>query len=107
MGGKIQTEQREGFTIERGPDSFLIRKQSAERLVRDLGIGDKLVKNGTGKSYILVGDQLHIMPQGSFMGIPTRVRPFLTSSLFSISGKLRAGLDFVKPKGEALADHTV
>ncbi|WP_130859658.1 protoporphyrinogen oxidase [Gracilibacillus phocaeensis] len=107
LGGKIQTEHREGFTIERGPDSFLIRKQSAERLARDVGIGDKLVKNGTGKSYILVGDKLHSMPQGSHMGIPTQVRPFLQSSLFSMTGKLRACMDFVLPKGEAAADQSL
>ncbi|MFD2657720.1 protoporphyrinogen oxidase [Gracilibacillus thailandensis] len=107
LGGKINTERREGFTIERGPDSFLIRKQSAERLARNVGVGDKLVKNGTGKSYILVGDQLHSMPQGSFMGIPTQVRPFLTSSLFSVTGKLRAGMDFILPKGEAQDDQSL
>ncbi|GAE93651.1 protoporphyrinogen IX oxidase [Gracilibacillus boraciitolerans JCM 21714] len=107
LGGKIDTERREGYTIERGPDSFLIRKQSAERLAYDVGIGDKLVKNGTGKSYILVGDDLHPMPQGSFMGIPTQVRPFLSSSLFSMSGKLRAGIDFIKPKGEPAEDQSL
>ncbi|SHM46616.1 protoporphyrinogen oxidase [Gracilibacillus kekensis] len=107
LGGKIETERRDGFTIERGPDSFLIRKQSAERLAQDVGIGGKLVKNGTGKSYILVGDELHSMPQGSFMGIPTQVKPFLNSSLFSFTGKLRAGMDFVKPKGEPAEDQSL
>ncbi len=107
LGGKIDTERREGFTIERGPDSFLIRKKSAERLAQHVGIGDKLVKNGTGKSYILVGDELHHMPQGSFMGIPTQVGPFMRSSLFSFSGKLRAGMDFVKPKGEPAEDQSL
>ncbi|ENH95587.1 protoporphyrinogen oxidase [Gracilibacillus halophilus YIM-C55.5] len=107
IGGKIQTEKRNGFTIERGPDSFLIRKKSAERLAREVGLGDKLVKNGTGKSYILVGDTLHSMPQGSHMGIPTQLRPFLSSSLFSWSGKFRALTDFVRPKGEAISDQSV
>ncbi|GAB2533440.1 protoporphyrinogen oxidase [Gracilibacillus alcaliphilus] len=107
LGGKIQTERRDGFMIERGPDSFLIRKQSAERLAREVGIGDKLVKNGTGTSYILAGEKLHHMPQSSFMGIPTRVRPFLKSDLFSLSGKLRAGMDFIKPKGEAADDQSL
>lgn len=107
LGGKINTERRDGFTIERGPDSFLIRKQSAERLAREVGIGDKLVKNGSGKSYILVGDKLNSMPQGAFMGIPTQVRPFLSSGLFSVTGKLRAGMDFVLPKGEAQDDQSL
>ncbi|UOQ86598.1 protoporphyrinogen oxidase [Gracilibacillus salinarum] len=107
LGGKIKTERRDGFTIERGPDSFLIRKQSAERLARDVGIGDKLVKNGTGTSYILVGEDLHRMPQGSFMGVPTQVKPFLSSDLFSLTGKLRAGMDYILPKGEAADDQSL
>ncbi|KAB8139011.1 protoporphyrinogen oxidase [Gracilibacillus oryzae] len=107
LGGKIKTERRDGFTIERGPDSFLIRKQSAERLAREAGLGDQLVTNGTGKSYILVDGKLHSMPQGSFMGIPTQVKPFLFSDLFSLSGKLRAGFDFVLPKGEPKEDQSL
>ncbi|PWU67774.1 protoporphyrinogen oxidase [Gracilibacillus dipsosauri] len=107
LGGKIKTERRDGFTMERGPDSFLIRKQSAERLVREVGLGDKLVTNGTGKSYILIGNELHSMPQGSFMGIPTQVKPFLLSDLFSIAGKLRAGMDFIRPKGMPQDDQSL
>ncbi|SER85818.1 oxygen-dependent protoporphyrinogen oxidase [Gracilibacillus ureilyticus] len=107
LGGKIKTERREGFTIERGPDSFLIRKQSAERLAREVGLGDQLVMNGTGKSYILVDGKLHSMPQGSFMGIPTQVKPFLFSDLFSLSGKIRAGFDLLLPKGEPKKDQSL
>ncbi|MEM5671632.1 FAD-dependent oxidoreductase, partial [Bacillus cereus] len=36
LGGKIQTVRKDGFTIERGPDSFLARKESAARLVKEL-----------------------------------------------------------------------
>lgn len=38
LGGKIQTILRDGFVIERGPDSFLARKQSASRLAREAGL---------------------------------------------------------------------
>ena len=39
LGGKIDTVQKDGFTIERGPDSFLARKESAGRLAREVGLG--------------------------------------------------------------------
>lgn len=107
LGGKIRTERKDGFTIERGPDSFLIRKQSAERLVRHLGLGDKLVRNGTGKSYILAGENLHEIPKGSFMGIPVQMRPFLSSSLFSMTGKARAGWDFAAPASDSQDDQSL
>ncbi|MBM7554110.1 protoporphyrinogen oxidase [Thalassobacillus pellis] len=107
LGGKISTVKKDGFTIERGPDSFLARKKSAAELAEEVGLGDKLVPNGTGQSYILVKNKLHKMPSGSFMGIPTKVRPFLFSSLFSPAGKLRAAGDFIRPKSEPREDQSL
>ncbi len=107
LGGKIQTVRRDGFVIERGPDSFLERKASAARLAREVGLGDKLVNNTAGKSYVLVNNKLHGIPQGSMMGIPTQVTPFLFSGLFSPIGKLRAGFDFVLPRSKPKSDQSL
>ncbi|MGI8314497.1 protoporphyrinogen oxidase [Halobacillus mangrovi] len=107
LGGKIETVQKDGFTIERGPDSFLARKESAARLAQEVGLGGKLVPNGTGQSYILVNGKLHPMPSGSFMGIPTRIRPFLFSGLFSPVGKVRAAQDLVKQKKHVDGDQSL
>ena len=107
LGGKIKTVKRDGFTIERGPDSFLSRKQPAVDLITSLGLENQLVRNGTGQAYILVKNKLHKMPSGSFMGIPTQVKPFLFSKLFSTKGKMRAGLDFVKKKSDPLEDQSL
>ncbi|MGZ0084687.1 protoporphyrinogen oxidase [Caldibacillus thermoamylovorans] len=97
LGGKVQTVIRDGFVIERGPDSFLARKTSAFRLVQEVGLEGEIVHNATGTSYILVNDKLYPIPGGAVMGIPTRLAPFLTTGLFSPFGKLRAALDFVLP----------
>ncbi|WP_026566078.1 protoporphyrinogen oxidase [Bacillus sp. UNC41MFS5] len=107
LGGKMQTVIRDGFTIERGPDSFLARKLSISRLAKEVGMEDQLVHNSTGKSYVLVNEKLHSMPGGSIMGIPTEVGPFLTTGLFSIPGKLRAAADFILPKSESGKDQSL
>jgi protoporphyrinogen/coproporphyrinogen III oxidase len=107
LGGKMQTVVRDGFTIERGPDSFLARKLSISRLAKEVGMDDQLVHNSTGKSYVLVNEKLHPMPGGSIMGIPTEVRPFITTGLFSIPGKLRAGADFLLPRSESGKDQSL
>ena len=104
LGGKIQTVTRDGFVIERGPDSFLARKLSASRLVQELGLGDELVHNATGQSYILAQGNLYPIPSGAVMGIPTRIRPFVTTGLFSPIGKLRAAADFILPKTKVEGD---
>ncbi|WP_153732428.1 protoporphyrinogen oxidase [Sporosarcina obsidiansis] len=107
LGGKIQTVRRDGYVIERGPDSFLIRKKSVDQLASDLGIADQLVRNATGQAYVLLNDQMHPIPAGAVMGIPTEIKPFITSGLFSLSGKLRAAGDFVLPRSEVTGDQSL
>lgn len=82
LGGKIQTVHKDGFIIERGPDSFLERKTSGPQFVKDVGLGSELVNNATGRSYVLVGERLHPIPAGAVMGIPTQIMPFVTTGLF-------------------------
>lgn len=89
VGGKIETVRRDGYVIERGPDSFLRRKPEMQELVRDLGLADQLVENATGDNYVLAKQGLHAIPRGSIMVIPARYRPFFKTGLLSASGKLR------------------
>lgn len=102
LGGKIQTLVRDGFVMERGPDSFLERKKSAAQLARDLGLGDDLVSNQTGQSYILHGEKLLPIPEGAVMGVPTKLTPFAFTPLVSPIGKLRALADLVLPQSNKL-----
>src|SRR5699024_3336151 len=107
LGGKINTKRMNGFIIERGPDSFLARKQPAVKLANDLGLSDQLIRNRTGQAYIFARGALHEIPQGSHMGIPTQIRPFLESALLSTRGKLRAGLDYILPRGKEVGDQSL
>jgi oxygen-dependent protoporphyrinogen oxidase len=107
LGGKMQTVVRDGFTIERGPDSFLARKTSIIRLAKEVGMDHQLVHNSTGKSYVLVNEKLYSMPGGSIMGIPTEVGPFITTGLFSVAGKLRAAADLFLPRSESGKDQSL
>ncbi|MDS9470306.1 protoporphyrinogen oxidase [Sporosarcina pasteurii] len=107
LGGKIQTVKRDGFIIERGPDSFLIRKKSMGILAEDVGVADELVKNATGQAYIFINGKLQPIPGGSIMGIPTEIGPFLTTNLFSLAGKLRAAGDLVLPRKSVSGDQSL
>ncbi|MFZ4451874.1 protoporphyrinogen oxidase [Salibacterium aidingense] len=104
LGGKIQTDYYNGFVIEKGPDSFLARKESASRLAKEVGMEHELIANNTGQAYILKDQHLHPIPEGAVMGIPTKLGPFLTTGLFSITGKLRAAADLLLPRSKAGAD---
>ncbi|MDR4434623.1 protoporphyrinogen oxidase [Bacillus tequilensis] len=107
VGGKIQTIKKDGYIIERGPDSFLERKKSAPQLVKDLGLEHLLVNNATGQSYVLVNGTLHPMPKGAVMGIPTKIAPFVSTGLFSLSGKARAAMDFILPASKSKDDQSL
>lgn len=99
-GGVILSEEIDGFTIDGGPDSLLIQKPEAIALCRELGLDDRLVSTKPPRiAYIQRGGRLHALPAASVLGIPTRVWPFLRTSLFSWPGKLRMGGErFVAPR---------
>jgi len=107
LGGKIETYYRDGFVIERGPDSFLERKASAAQLATDVGLRGELVHNNAGQAYILQNDRLLPIPEGAVMGIPTRLAPFAFTSLISPAGKLRAAADLVLPRTSSEEDESV
>ncbi|OUM93660.1 MAG: protoporphyrinogen oxidase [Thermobacillus sp. ZCTH02-B1] len=109
LGGKIETLRKDGFVIEKGPDSFLARKKAILELAADLGIEDELVPiNPSGKkSYIVFRGKLHPMPDGLMLGIPTEIAPMLRTGLLSPLGKLRAGLDFVLPARKGGGDESI
>ncbi|TFB22074.1 protoporphyrinogen oxidase [Filobacillus milosensis] len=107
LGGKIDSLKKDGFTIERGPDSFLERKSDAKELVEDLGLEDELVRNATGQAFILSHDRLHPIPKGSKMGIPLAWKPFMKSTLFTWNGKLAALKDVIKGQSKVSDDQSV
>jgi len=109
LGGKIETLRKDGFVIEKGPDSFLARKKAILDLAVDLGIEEELVPiNPSGKkSFIVFRGKLHPMPDGLMLGIPTEIAPMLKTGLLSPAGKLRAGLDFVLPARNGNDDESI
>jgi oxygen-dependent protoporphyrinogen oxidase len=100
LGGMIQSERRDGFLVESGPDSFLSEKPWALALCRRLGVENRLVRTNEQcrRTFVLLGGRLHPLPEGVQLLAPTRLRPFLGSRLFSWPGKLRIALDLVLPR---------
>lgn len=98
-GGKIQTEEYQGFVVEQGPDAFLVSKPWALDLCKELGIADRLQPTNPDqqKTYVLHRGHLRLLPGGLTMMLPTDLRSLINTSLLSWSGKLRLLLDFVLP----------
>ncbi|MBB6690600.1 protoporphyrinogen oxidase [Cohnella xylanilytica] len=109
LGGKVNTLRKNGFVIERGPDSFLGRKLPMLRLARELGLLDELT--GTNpqatKTYLAMDGRLQPMPKGLNLGIPNDLGAFARNSVVSPRGKLRALDELRLPPKEDDADETV
>ena len=101
LGGTIQTERREGFLVECGPDSFLSEKPWALALCRRLGLEDRLLRTDDRfrRTFVVFRGRLHPLPDGFQLLAPTRLGPFVSSPLFSWPGKLRMACDLVLPRG--------
>ena len=97
-GGVIFSEEIDGYTLDGGPDALLIQKPDGIGLCQEIGLGDRLVPTKPPRlAYIQRGGKLHALPAASVLGIPTRVAPFLRTTLFSWPGKVRMGAELFIP----------
>src|SRR5208283_3605430 len=109
LGGVMVTDRADGCLIEAGPDSFLTEKPWAADLCRKIGLGDQLIGSNDAdrKTYILVKNQLVVLPDGLMFMVPTKIMPTVFSSLFSVRTKLRMAAEWFHPPRKATEDETV
>src|SRR5690242_15070605 len=103
LGGMIQTEQIDGFTIEAGPDSLLMTKPAAAALCDELGL--TLVPTLTPRTaYILRDGALHAIPPGSVLGLPSTPEAISQSGMLSPGGRARLARDLRQPERSVASD---
>lgn len=100
LGGAIHTEHRDGFLLERGPDSFISEKPQALSLAKQLGLESRLVQTNEQfrRSFIVRNGRLRAVPEGFQLLAPSRLWPFITSDIFSVAGKARMAADLLLPR---------
>ena len=100
LGGTIHTEHRDGFLLERGPDSFISEKPEALALAKRLGLESQIIEtNETYRRSFIVGNgRLRAVPEGFQLLAPSRMWPFITSDIFSLAGKARMAADLFLPR---------
>ncbi len=102
-GGSIRTEQRDGYLLELGPQSFTGTAQLL-RLFDELGIREKIVQAPTGAPrYVLIG--------GKLLRVPMSPPAFLTSGFVSLGTKFALlrdvfGKNAPPDSDESIADFT-
>ena len=109
LGGTIETRHRDGFLLERGPDSFISEKPQAVALAKRLGIESRLVQTNEQfrRSFIARNGRLRPVPEGFQLLAPSRVMPFLTTDIFSVAGKIRMAADLLLPRQKGNDDESL
>lgn len=99
LGGKVRTERTDGFLVETGPDSFISYRPAALELARELGLADAIIRPTEPRTVtVRIGGRFVRLPDGMGLVLPTRMRPFVTTRMFSPLEKARMGLDLVLPR---------
>src|SRR6185369_7083061 len=100
LGGTIQTNHRDGFVLERGPDSFISEKPEALALAKRLGLESQIIQTNETyrRSFIVRNGRLRAVPEGFQLLAPSRMWPFITSDIFTLAGKARMAADLFLPR---------
>src|SRR5262245_12192943 len=99
LGGKIATSRFGGLdAVDEGADAYLTRVPHAVAFAEQLGLGPQDLTAPTDASAMVWYDGLHPIPGGIVLGVPASVRPFVTTSLLSWRGKLRAAAEPLLPR---------
>lgn len=100
LGGIIETVERDGFLLERGPDSFISEKPEAIELAKRLNLESQLIQTNEKyrRSFIVRNGRLRAVPEGFQLMAPSRMWPFLTSDIFSVKGKVRMAAELFVPR---------
>jgi protoporphyrinogen/coproporphyrinogen III oxidase len=106
IGGIVQTDERDGFLLERGPDSFLSEKPAILELARRLGLESRLIATNKKhrRSFIVRRGRLLPVPHGFQLLAPAQLWSFLGSGIFSWHGKARMAMDLLIPRRNANGD---
>ncbi|MDX6272512.1 MAG: protoporphyrinogen/coproporphyrinogen oxidase [Acidobacteriota bacterium] len=100
LGGTLRTHTRDDFLLEGGPDAFISEKPEALELARRLGLESRLLETNAEhrRSFIVRGGRLRPVPEGFHLLAPSRFWPFVTTDIFSWTGKARMALDLFLPR---------
>lgn len=109
LGGVIETDVKNGFVFEAGPDCFLSKKPWARDLCKEIGLSRDMIptREAYRKSFIYSGGKMNVMPPGFYLMAPGKITTLLKMPILSLFGKLRAGLDLFIPKRRQTDDESV
>ena len=83
LGGSVQTEIREGFLCEAGPNSMLVKSQEVWNYIEDLGLATERVEANE------ISNKRFLVKNGRMAALPQSLVTAVTTPLYSIGEKFR------------------
>lgn len=98
FGGKIWSSPVGDRMADAGPDTFLARVPDGRQLCEELGLADELTSPvAPVPAYFHRDGELHRLPTGTVLGVPTDLDALADSGLVSPEGVARAAKDLELP----------
>ena len=101
VGGVIRSTVEDGFVLESGPNGFLDRDGSVDRVARALGIGDRL------RPASAAADRRALFVRGKVRYLPSKPPELLGSDIVPWWAKLRLLLEPLSRRGSAGVDESL
>jgi len=67
IGGKVQSSQQQGFTLEHGPNTVLINNPEIKKLIEELGLWKELIfpdEKASSNRFVLKNGKIEAFPSG-------------------------------------------
>ncbi|WP_159449658.1 NAD(P)/FAD-dependent oxidoreductase [Demequina sp. NBRC 110057] len=104
IGGRVSRVRVDGIELDAGAESFATRGGHVERLVRELGLEDRMVAPTGGPAWVVAPDRAYPMPAAGWLGIPTAsLAPDVVRAL-GVRGAARAAIERWIPREDVAPD---
>ena len=119
IGGKLHTVPFNGGPTDMGAEAFIRRRQDAVDFFTELGLEDSFVEpNSQLRPRVYTGGELHFLPQGGVMGIPSQPQDFFSAATneritnekpfeWEVGGDVSVGKLVRQQYGDDVVDHVV
>ena len=119
IGGKLHTVPFNGGPTDMGAEAFIRRRQDAVDFFTELGLSGSFVEPNTAlRPRVYTGGELHFLPQGGVMGIPSAPQDFFSAATnerianeqpfeWEIGGDVSVGKLVRAQYGDDVVDHVV
>ncbi|WP_326590584.1 protoporphyrinogen oxidase [Streptomyces sp. NBC_01294] len=107
IGGKLSVSEVAGVAVDEGAESLYANRRKTTGLIKEAGLGDRIMSAGVTASAIWTRDEIRQQPDRQFMGVPCDLDDLARSGVLSAAGLDRARQDLALPSFDRDGDVSV